>query len=164
MNIRECTPLDAEQICEIYNYYIKTSIATFEVEPIDSNTMLARIKKVINEYPWLVACEGEKIIGYAYASRWKERRAYNRSVESTVYIREGQNGKGVGSLLYKVLLEELSKLKLHCVVAGISLPNQGSIALHEKMGFKKAGQFSQIGRKFNNWVDVGYWEYLIQEQ
>jgi len=161
MNIRLCQPADAEQICAIYNFYIETSIVTFEETKIDLVEMLKRIEAICTQYPFFVAIDNDEIVGYAYATQWKERSAYSRSVESTVYIKNNQHMKGIGFTLYKKLIEELKLRNLHCVIAGISLPNAASGALHEKLGFKKVAHFHEVGRKFNEWIDVGYWELLI---
>ncbi len=100
--------------------------------------------------------------GYAYASEWKSRCAYRYSVETTVYLHPDARGKGIGTLLYQELIRKLSKLELHAAIGGIALPNDASVALHEKIGFKKAAHFKQVGYKFNKWVDVGYWELILK--
>ena len=159
--IRKAVAGDAEAICSIYNYYIENTIITFEETPVSSDEMINRINEVTGVYPWLVCEENGTVPGYAYAGRWKSRCAYRYSVESTVYVSNDNTGKGIGSSLYTQLIDEIRKLKLHSVLAGIALPNPASIALHEKFGFKKAAHFKETGYKFNKWIDVGYWELLI---
>ncbi len=159
--IRNVTLKDAHQIAAIYNYYILNSIITFEETSIDAVEMSHRITSVITEFPWLVYEIDGQIIGYAYASKWKGRCAYKYSVESTVYLKNGAQAKGVGTQLYTELIKRLKHLKIHSVIGGIALPNQASIRLHEKLGFKKAAHFKEVGYKFEKWIDVTYWELLI---
>ena len=102
--------------------------------------------------------EDNQIIGYAYASKWKERSAYRFSAETSVYLDINQIGKGIGSKLYEYLLNEIKKLEIHSVIGGISLPNKPSQLLHEKFGYKKVAHYKEIGFKFNQWIDVGYWQ------
>jgi len=152
---------DAAQITDIYNYYIINTTVTFEKTPITSDDMKERIEKIHVKYPWLVLEEDRIIQGYAYATDWKPRGAYRHSVESTVYLRNGQSGKGYGSQLYSKLIEVLSQLNVHAVIGGIAQPNEGSIALHEKFGFEKVAHFKEVGYKFDEWVDVAYWQRLL---
>ena len=160
--IRNIIKEDAQQVCDIYNFYILNSVSTFEIEAITVDEIINRINRVISKYPWIVYEENDEILGYAYADEWKTRKAYKHSVESTVYLKDGESGKGIGSKLYNHLLTELRKLDIHAVIGGISLPNEASIALHEKFDFEKIGQFKEVGYKFNKWIDVGYWELIIK--
>ena len=159
--IRPCAAADAAAIGAIYNSYVLGTVITFEEEPVSTPEMARRIGEVTARLPWLVAEEGGAIVGYAYATPWKVRSAYRFSVESTVYVARGHMGRGVGTALYRELIEALRRLDVHAAVGGIALPNAASIALHEKLGFKKIGQFVEIGRKLDRWVDVGYWELLL---
>ncbi len=161
--IRNATPQDAEAICNIYNYYVINTIVTFEEEVVSPEEMKARMIKVLEKYEWLVYEHEGEIQGYAYAGEWKSRRSYRFSVESSVYLKEGCSGRGIGSKLYEALLAGLIKTKVHAVIGGISLPNPVSIALHEKFGFEKIAQFKEVGYKFNKWIDVGYWEKILQK-
>ena len=122
--------------------------------------MERRIREVTMQWPWLVCEECGSVVGYAYAAPWKARSAYRFAVESTVYLAAGQQGRGFGAALYRRLIEDLAARGAHCVIGGVSLPNAASIALHEKLGFRKIGQFSEVGWKFGHWVDVGYWELM----
>ncbi len=159
--IRTATIQDAKEICEIYNYYILNSIVTFEEEIVAVSEMNNRIEQITAKLPWIVYEESGELLGYAYASEWKSRCAYKHSVESTVYLKPGAMGKGIGSKLYDELINRLKKIKVHAVIGGIALPNESSIALHEKFGFKKIGQFKEVGFKFEKWIDVGYWELIF---
>lgn len=160
-NLRKCTSADAGQICAIYNHYVLKTVVTFEEAPVQVEEMARRIADITSRYPWFV-CERDGLVcGYAYAGSWKERSAYRYSVETTVYLAPDATGQGIGTLLYSALLDALRKTDAHCAVGGISLPNAASVALHEKLGFTRIGQFREIGRKFERWVDVGYWELLL---
>jgi phosphinothricin acetyltransferase len=159
--IRPCTSRDAAAICEIYNSFVRDTIITFEETPVSTAEMAQRISDVTARFPWLVAEEQGAIAGYAYATPWKARSAYRFSVETTVYVAPGHVRRGVGAALYRDLIAALRKLDVHCAVGGIALPNPASVALHEKLGFKKIGQFVEVGRKFDRWVDVGYWELIL---
>ena len=118
----------------------------------------------LSSFPWYVEEENGEIIGFAYASLWKGRSAYRFTAESTVYVKHSATGRGVGSKLYSELLKELSKRSIHSVVGCITLPNEKSEALHDKFGFKKVAHFSEVGYKFDKWLDVGYWELLFNKQ
>jgi len=159
--IRACAAGDAPALCAIYNHYVRDTVITFEEAPVAAPEMAQRIVDVATRFPWLVAEEGNDVVGYAYATPWKARSAYRFSVESTVYVAPGKTGRGLGTALYRELLDELRKQGVHSVVGGIALPNAASITLHERLGFKKIGQFVEIGRKFGRWVDVGYWELIL---
>lgn len=160
--IRNANIEDAEQICEIYNYYVLHTIVTFEETPVSKEEMKSRIETTIQKHPWIVYEKDNQILGYAYANEWKSRCAYKFSVESTVYLNKKSHGLGIGSLLYKELIERIKLQNLHAIIGGISLPNDASIALHEKLGFEKIAQFREVGYKFNKWIDVGYWELILE--
>lgn len=160
--IRQATPADAAAIAAIYNHYVLNTVITFEEQPVATSQMAERIEQVkADGLPWLVLEQDGDLLGYAYATKWRVRSAYRFSVESTVYLKAGITGKGFGSQLYQQLLSELKTLGLHLVIGGITLPNEQSIALHEKFGFGKCGHFQQVGFKFEQWRDVGYWQKLL---
>jgi L-amino acid N-acyltransferase YncA len=161
MNIRACEGKDTPEICEIYNYYIANTVITFEENPLSLADMSARIEAYTELYPWLV-CEVEGVVvGYAYATKWKERAAYKNSLEVTVYLEHTQGEKGYGKALYSVLFESLKEIGCHVLLGGIALPNEASIGLHEYFGFKKVAHFPEVGFKLGRWVDVGYWQKII---
>jgi phosphinothricin acetyltransferase len=159
--IRSATTDDAARICEIYNHYILHSTITFEEQVISVEEMQQRIEEVVAGLPWLVWVDDQLVQGFAYASKWKGRCAYRYSVESTVYLAEGSTGKGIGSKLYEALLTELRNNNMHVVMGGIALPNDASVALHEKLGFEKVAHFREVGWKFGKWIDVGYWQLFL---
>jgi len=152
---------DTQQICDIYNYYVENSTITFEEDPVSISEMKSRIGEVTASLPWLVYEKEQQIIGYAYASKWKGRCAYRFSVESTVYIKHEFTGNGVGKKLYEKILADLHGKKIHAVIGGIAMPNVKSQQLHEKLGFTKVAHFSEVGYKFSEWIDVGYWQLIL---
>jgi L-amino acid N-acyltransferase YncA len=159
--IRAVQLQDGPQLVEIYNHYIQNTIITFEEEPISAKAMTSRIEEVQSQFPWLVYDVDGQLLGYAYASAWRSRSAYRHSVETTVYLHKDQGGKGIGKMLYDRLLEQLKLRGLHAAIGGIALPNDSSVALHEKCGFEKVAQFKEVGFKFGQWIDVGYWQKIL---
>ena len=159
--IRNAIISDAASICNIYNPYILNSTISFETEPVTEKDMADRIVNN-GKLPWLVHEENERILGYAYACKWRVRQSYRYSVESAVYLDSEETGRGLGTLLYSELLSRLKEMKIHVVIGGIALPNPASIALHEKFGFEKVAHFKEVGFKFNQWIDVGYWELILK--
>jgi L-amino acid N-acyltransferase YncA len=158
MIIRACAENDSAPLSEIYNDYILNTAVTFEEVPITPAEMAQRVATYSQLYPWLV-CEVEgQIVGYAYATKWKERSAYKHTCEITVYVRNGFARRGYGQALYQSLLQELTALHCHAVLACITLPNVASISLHERVGFVKVAHFTEVGFKFGEWRDVGYWQ------
>jgi phosphinothricin acetyltransferase len=159
--IRACIAADAAAIAEIYNHYVRETVVTFEETPVSAAEMAQRIGDIGARFPWLVSEEGDAVVGWAYAAAWKTRSAYRFSVETTVYLATGHQGRGIGTALYRTLLDELRARGLHSAVGGIALPNPSSVALHEKLGFRKIAHFAEVGRKFDGWVDVGYWQLIL---
>ena len=160
MEIRKIELDDADQIAELYNYYILKTHHTFETEPLRGIDMHSRMEKIPEQFPFLVAEEGGTILGYAYATQFKLREAYKYAAEVSVYVKNDSKQKGVGSRLYEDLFEKFEDTNIHAIIAGISLPNEPSIKFHEKLGFKKVAHFKEVGYKLGRWVDVGYWELL----
>jgi phosphinothricin acetyltransferase len=111
--------------------------------------------------PWLTAERAGEVVGYAYATAWRVRRGYRYSTEVTVYVAPGVGGLGIGSLLYADLIPALEERGIHIAIGGIALPNEPSVALHEKFGFNKVAHFEQVGLKFDRWIDVGYWQRIL---
>ena len=160
--IRTARAADAAAITDIYNHYIRETIITFEEEPISPGEMAKRMDTVQSaSLPWLVAEEAGRVVGYAYGGTWKPRSGYRYASEITVYCAPGCGGRGIGSGLYGALFPELERRGIHAVVGGIALPNEASIALHEKFGMRRVALFSEQGFKFGRWIDVGYWQRLL---
>lgn len=161
LRIRPVQPQDAAAICAIYNHYIEHTTITFEQDLLDEAAMAGRIADVTQNYPWLIAELQGELVGYAYATRWRSRAAYDQTAESTIYLAPHSTGRGLGQPLYQALLQESRARGLHVMVGCIALPNPGSVALHERCGFRKAAHFTEVGRKFGQWIDVGFWEVVL---
>jgi len=160
--IRPAVEADAEALAALYNHYVLHTVTTFETQPIDAAEMAHRVETVQNQQlPWLVLDRAGVIGGYACAIRWKARAAYARSAESTIYLAQGLTGQGLGAALYRELLSQLTTRGYHTVLGGIALPNAASVGLHESLGFTQVAHLREVGRKFDRWIDVGYWQCLL---
>lgn len=162
MKLRSVEVQDAQAICAIYNDYVENTVITFEEALVSESMMSERIAAYTRTYPWLVVENAHgHIAGYAYASQWQSRSAYQKTVETTIYTGPSEKGQGYGRVLYTALLDALKKHGYHTAVAGIAVPNPASVAFHEAMGFSKVAHFSEVGHKFGCWVDVGYWQKVF---
>jgi L-amino acid N-acyltransferase YncA len=159
--IRDARSDDAERLCAIYNYYVTQTTATFEEESVSIGEMRNRIAEITASWPWLVAEEEGRLVGYACAFAWKGRSAYRFSLEGSIYLDREHRGRGIGRRLYGDLIAVLRGRACHSLIGGIALPNDACIALHEKLGFVKVAQFKDVGYKFGRWIDVGYWQLVL---
>ena len=160
--IRRATPADADACAQIYDHYVLHTVVTFEEAAVSGAEMAGRMAEIeAAGLPWLVAEQGGEVVGFAYASKWKGRCAYRFSAETTVYLAQSQVRRGLGTLLYEELLAILRDTGVHAAMGGIALPNDGSVALHERLGFVKVAHFREVGFKFGRWIDVGYWQRLL---
>lgn len=157
-NCRLATINDARAIADIYRPYVLETAISFEMEAPTSEEIRERMLQVSGGFPWLVWEQDGAVLGYAYAGAWKSRCAYDWSVEATVYVKQGHHCKGIGKALYTDLLGRLKTQGALNVIAGIALPNEGSVALHESMGFRRVAHFRDVGFKLGKWWDVGYWQ------
>jgi phosphinothricin acetyltransferase len=158
VTVRDATRSDVGAIAAIYDHYVLTSQATFEIDPVGSEGIAGRMSAVADDgFPWLVAEVERVVVGYAYASLFRPRAAYRHTVETTVYLAPEATRRGIGRTLMEELLHRLSGLDVHRAIATIALPNEGSVGLHEALGYVAAGRLSEVGHKFDEWIDVGYW-------
>jgi phosphinothricin acetyltransferase len=157
--IRNATLADAVRIADIYNYYIKCTVITFEDEIIDACEIERRIKAVQGKnYPYIVYEEFGQLLGYAYLNNWRTRSAYDITLETSIYLDLNYVGQGIGTVLYKELIDMSQKINIHSLIGVISLPNEASRRLHEKLGFQLVGNFRESGKKFNRLIDVEFWQ------
>jgi L-amino acid N-acyltransferase YncA len=164
VGIRDATASDAAALARIYAPFVTGSIVTFEEEPVLPASFEARLAEVAAAgLPWLVAEVGANVVGYAYASPWRPRRAYRFSVEVTAYVEPGHQRRGIGTSLYATVLPALERRGVHAVLAGIALPNPASVALHERCGFRQAGLLREVGFKLGRRIDVGIWQRVFGE-
>lgn len=152
---------DAAAIQAIYAPMVERTAISFELESPSVEEMAKRIKSTLPTYPYLVAERDGQVIGYAYASQHRAREAYRWSVDVTVYIAPNAHRSGVGRALYDVLLPTLKRQGFHAAYAGIALPNDGSVGLHEALGFAHIGTYPEVGFKHGVWHDVGYWRIAL---
>ena len=159
MNVRIARPEDARAVVDIYNHYLLTTAITFEEQPVLESDMAARMRNIeAAGLPWLVAEVEGVVVGFAYAGKWNARSAFRYSAESTVYVAHDNRAKRVGSTLYEDLIARLKEAGYRTLIGGIVTPNEASIRLHERFGFVKTALFREVGFKFGQWRDVGYWQ------
>jgi L-amino acid N-acyltransferase YncA len=156
--IRPVQLSDAAAIARIYQHYVTTTIISFETEPPSVDEMTARMQKITARHSWLVYENEGALLGYAYTSTFRERRAYQATVESTVYLDQTAIGHGIGRTLYQALLDDAAAKGYREALGVVALPNELSVKLHEKLGFIKVAHLEKIGCKFNHWIDVGIWQ------
>jgi L-amino acid N-acyltransferase YncA len=157
--IRDADPgRDAAACAAIYTPHVESGAISFEELAPSAEEMAARIERISATHPWLVAEEGGEVIGYAYACRYRERPAYRWVVDVSVYIADGHRRRGHGRSLYEPLFERLRLQRFQVACAGITLPNQASVELHERLGFVPVGVSHRIGWKMGAWRDVGLWQ------
>jgi len=161
--LRDATEADAKALAAIYSVYVTETTISFEEAPVPPEEMARRIADVqAGGLPWLVAEQGGRLLGYAYATKWRARSAYRFAVESSVYLAPDASGRGLGTRLYQALLARLREAGLRTVIGGVALPNPASVALHEKLGFKPVACFERVGLKHDRWIDVAYWQLQLE--
>lgn len=158
MSIRRADPRrDAAAVAAIYRPAIKTTFASFEEPAPDASTMAARMRDTLQRYPWLVAVDGDTVVGYAYAAPHAERTGYRWSVNISAYVDAAFHGRGIGRQLYDELLPILRRQRFVNAYAGIALPNPASVALHEGIGMRRIGIYERVGFRLGRWVDVAWY-------
>jgi L-amino acid N-acyltransferase YncA len=160
--IRLASPDDAAAVAAIYRPYVADTVISFEVEPPTEDDMRSRIAAVLERLPWLVYEEEGRVVGYAYASAHRAREAYQWSVDVAVYVDANHHRRGIGRRLYGELFSALRRLGYVNAYAGITLPNDNSVGLHEAMGFVPIGIYRSVGFKLGQWRDVGWWHLALQ--
>jgi phosphinothricin acetyltransferase len=161
LRLRFANAHDIGPISDIYAPIVEHTAISFEAVPPTPAEFMARIDDTMPDYPWLVAEDGAQVVGYAYGHRFAPRAAYAWSVETSIYIRDGSRGRGVGRTLYDALLVLLGAQGYRQAFAGIALPNPASVALHESVGFTAVGAYREVGYKFGVWHDVGWWQRAL---
>ena len=164
MNIRLAKKSDAAALLAIYAPYVENIAITFEYEVPTIEDFANRIEKTLGKYPFLVAEEDGLILGYAYASTYYARAAYDWAVELSVYVSQDARGKGVGSKLYDELEGLLDQMGYMHFLACISLPNEDSLAFHAKRGYQQVAHFPKIGYKFERWHDIVWLQKSLEKQ
>jgi phosphinothricin acetyltransferase len=160
VDIRPATQSDLEGLNDLYNHYVRTSPATFDIDEVSIGARREWFTQFAETGPHrlLAALDGDGVVGFAYSSRLHERKAYETSINTTVYVATSRNREGIGRLLYGRLFEAIAGEDVHRAYAGISMPNPASVALHESFGFRQVAYFTEQGRKFGKYWDVAWFE------
>ncbi|HEX8752274.1 MAG TPA: arsinothricin resistance N-acetyltransferase ArsN1 family B [Solirubrobacterales bacterium] len=162
LSIRDADPTRDAAVCAtIYAPHVEDSPVSFEERAPSTEEMAARIARYATSHAWLVAEREGELVGYAYACSHRERPAYRWAVDVSVYVADGQQGRGVGRALYEALFARLREHGFRVAFAGITLPNPASVALHESLGFEPIGVARGIGWKHGAWRDVGWWQLRL---
>jgi phosphinothricin acetyltransferase len=162
VHLRLAREADAEAVLGIYRPIVEASHISFELEPPSTGEMVRRIRDYGALAPYLVCVENRSMLGFAYASPFRPRRAYRFSVETSVYVAESGRRRGVARALYRALLAALREQGFVTAVAGIALPNEASVALHQSLGFERAAMLPSIGFKHGRWHSVGWWSLALR--
>ena len=162
MSVRVATELDLAAVAAIYEREVRAGVATFDEEPPTTDTWLAKRRCIDPGDHFLVADIDGSVIGYAYSTAYRTRTAYRHTRETTVYVAPDATGQGVGRALYDDLLARLRADGMRTALAAIALPNPGSIALHEAVGYHQLGVMREVGFKLGRWIDVGWWQLMLQ--
>ena len=162
MLIRHADPnRDAARCAAIYAPFVRDTVISLEERLPDAAEIARRIERISHTHPWLVAEEDGELRGFAYGSLHRERAAYRWATDVTVYVDPARQRRGIGRSLYTVLFERLARQGFHVACAGITLPNQASVGLHESLSFVPVGVYRRIGFKFGAWWDVGWWQVRL---
>jgi len=154
---------DAARVAEIYRPYVEQTDVSFEEVAPTPDQMADRMRSTLAWTPWLVAEDDGRVVGYAYASRHRERAGYRWSVDISVYLEVAAQGRGVGRALYRELLELLQRQRFVNVYAGITLPNDASVGLHRAIGMEHIGTYDRVGYKFGQWLPVAWFGMRLTE-
>lgn len=160
---RLARPTDAPAIQAIYAPIVRDTPISFELEVPSVEEMLSRMEKVLESRPWLIYEEGGEVLGYSYATTFRDRPAYNWGTEVSIYVRPDVHRRGVGRHLYQTLFDVLRAQNYFCAVAGATVPNASSERLHDAMGFQLIGRYPAAGYKFGAWHDVVFWFKRLRE-
>jgi L-amino acid N-acyltransferase YncA len=158
MIIRDFNERDVAPANELTNSFIRDTVVHFGFTPATDSEFADLWQQGRAKYPWLAAEEAGRFLGYAKAGVWRTRDAYQFTAEAGIYMVAEARGRGLGRQLYVELLERLRAAGFHSAIGGVTLPNEASVRLHESLGFRKVGDFREVGRKFDAWHDVGFWQ------
>jgi L-amino acid N-acyltransferase YncA len=164
VSVRPVELTDAEPITEIYGYYVKNTAITFEEDVPSPEAIRNRIQEITRRYPWFVHESNQTVDGFAYAATYKERESYRYTVELSLYVDRASVGQGIGTELFDHLISACKKTDAAVLIAGVALPNEQSLRLLDRYGFKRVGLFEKVGYKLDKWIDVGYWQLEIKDR
>ncbi len=160
--IRKVNATDAQAIAHIYNHYVLNTTISFETQAVTTAHMQHRITSISAQYPYLVYEHEGRVVGYCYAHLWKERVAYSQTLETTIYLHPDYCHRGIGKRLMQQLIEQCRAQGFHALIACITGGNEGSIALHQSLGFEQRSCFKEVGHKFGAWLDVVDLELILR--
>ena len=160
--IRKVNATDAQAIAHIYNHYVLNTTISFETQAVTTAHMLHRITSISAQNPYLVYEHEGRVVGYCYAHLWKERVAYSQTLETTIYLHPDYCHRGIGKRLMQQLIEQCRAQGFHALIACITGGNEGSIALHQSLGFEQRSCFKEVGHKFGAWLDVVDLELILR--
>lgn len=161
IDIRNVTTADIPKLVEIYGHYVLQTATTFEYEVPTLDEFTTRVTQIQHTYPYLVAVKEDVVVGYAYASAYKARKAYDWSVEVSVYLAPDAQKNGIGRMLYEQLEQRLRMQNIHQTLACITSSNTSSIRFHERLGYQIVGEFRQVGYKFDTWWDITWMQKTL---
>jgi L-amino acid N-acyltransferase YncA len=165
MRVRDADPeRDAAACAAIYAPSVTAGVASLEEQAPPPQDMADRIRSIQHTHPWIVAEIDDVVVGYAYASRHRDRASYRWAADVTVYISEAHHRRGIGRALYEILFDLLIRQGIYDACAGITLPNDASVGLHESLGFHAVGVYRDIAYKFGRWRSVGWWQKRLRER
>lgn len=159
---RDAEEADLEAVNRIHSHYVRETVVTFDVESLGVSSWRDRWQAAREgDHPWLVLEEEGEVLGFAISGPFRPKASYRPTIETTVYLDQAAAGRGAGRSLYSALLTESARRGFHLAVAGVTLPNEASVRLHEGLGFSKVGTFTEVGHKFGEWHDVGWWQLVL---
>jgi phosphinothricin acetyltransferase len=158
MKIREVKLSDVSEITTIINHYIKHTNYLLDLELISEDSTISKIKEVTKSYPFIVAEDNKGLLGFAHGYCYNNKAGYNTTAGTTIYLDTRAQGKGFGTRLYHALLSSLPLYDIKVAIGGITSGNAASVAIHEKLGFRKVAHFEKVAYKFDEWLDVEYWQ------
>lgn len=162
--VRAASPADAEAVAAIYAHHVRTGTASFDVEPPPDHFWIEKIGAIVSRgWPFLVAEERGRVVGYAYASQFRDRPAYACTCEDSIYVADGDAGRGIGFLLMSTLIDAARDFGFEQMIAVIGGAEPASVALHAKAGFHEAGRMRNVGRKFGKVLDTLYMQRDLSE-
>ena len=163
MELRLASEHDAAAVAAIYAPYVLETAISFEEEPPSREEMASRITATLRTHPFLVCQSDGRVVGYAYGGPHAQRPAYRWSANVSVYVERDLHRRGVGRALYVELVDRLRQQGFQSLFAGITLPNEPSVGLHETLGFEHLGTYRHVGFKHGQWRDVGYWRLGLRD-
>lgn len=161
--IRQANINDSQDILDVYKYYITDTVASFEIDVPTIEVFSKRVHDISENYPYILCYSDDELLGFAYAAQHRERAAYKYDVDVSIYVKNGNLQQGIGTKLYQRLFEELSNLEFYNAYSGITLPNEKSVNIHHKFGFKDIGVYTKTGYKMGKWLDVLWLEKQLKD-